>query len=78
MSSIRPVVLVHGAWYGGWAFRDVVKALNKRGAFNVFTPTLTGWLPFHVFGISPKDCHSRESGWAPKPSLQVSGSVRTC
>eukprot|EP00045_Choanoeca_perplexa_P002116 m.23065 g.23065 ORF g.23065 m.23065 type:complete len:245 (+) comp11328_c0_seq1:104-838(+) len=42
MPLLRPLVLVHGAWYGGWCFRDVVKALNKRGAFDIFTPTLTG------------------------------------
>jgi pimeloyl-ACP methyl ester carboxylesterase len=34
-------VLVHGAWHGGWCWRDVARALRLRGA-EVFTPTLTG------------------------------------
>ncbi len=34
-------VLVHGAWHGGWCWRDVAAALRGRGA-RVFTPTLTG------------------------------------
>ncbi len=34
-------VLVHGAWHGGWCWRDVAKILRKRG-HDVFTPTLTG------------------------------------
>lgn len=34
-------VLVHGAWHGGWCWRDVAAALRARGA-TVFTPTLTG------------------------------------
>ena len=34
-------VLVHGAWHGGWCWRDVAAALRGRGAM-VFTPTLTG------------------------------------
>ncbi len=34
-------VLVHGAWHGGWCWRDVRTALRARG-HEVFTPTLTG------------------------------------
>ncbi len=34
-------VLVHGAWHGGWCYRDTAKALRAAG-HNVFTPTLTG------------------------------------
>lgn len=34
-------VLVHGAWHGGWCWRDVANALQARGA-EVFTPTMTG------------------------------------
>ncbi|MGE0114386.1 MAG: alpha/beta fold hydrolase [Steroidobacteraceae bacterium] len=33
-------VLVHGAWHGGWCWRDVVPHLQTKG--RVFTPTLTG------------------------------------
>eukprot|EP00730_Choanoeca_flexa_P014821 TRINITY_DN661_c0_g1_i2.p1 TRINITY_DN661_c0_g1~~TRINITY_DN661_c0_g1_i2.p1 ORF type:complete len:250 (+),score=42.79 TRINITY_DN661_c0_g1_i2:146-895(+) len=42
MLPSRPILLVHGAWYGGWAFRDVIKAFAKRGITNVYAPTLTG------------------------------------
>lgn len=35
------IVLVHGAWHGGWCWRDVADRLRARGA-NVFTPTMTG------------------------------------
>jgi pimeloyl-ACP methyl ester carboxylesterase len=34
-------VLVHGAWHGGWCWRDVADRLRARGA-SVFTPTMTG------------------------------------
>src|SRR5262249_26149169 len=34
-------VLVHGAWHGGWCWRDVVPHLTAKG-HRVFTPTLTG------------------------------------
>ena len=34
-------VLVHGAWHGGWCYRDTAKALRAAG-HNVFTPTHTG------------------------------------
>ena len=35
------VVLVHGAWHGGWCWRRVADLLIGRG-HRVFTPTLTG------------------------------------
>jgi pimeloyl-ACP methyl ester carboxylesterase len=34
-------VLVHGAWHGGWAWRDVADLLRSRG-HRVYTPTQTG------------------------------------
>jgi pimeloyl-ACP methyl ester carboxylesterase len=34
-------VLVHGAWAGGWAWREVASHLRAAG-HEVFTPTLTG------------------------------------
>lgn len=34
-------VLVHGAWLGGWSWRDVATRLSGEGHL-VFTPTLTG------------------------------------
>jgi pimeloyl-ACP methyl ester carboxylesterase len=34
-------ILVHGAWHGGWCWRDVRPLLEARGHC-VFTPTLTG------------------------------------
>lgn len=34
-------VLIHGAFHGGWCWRDVSAGLRKRGHV-VFTPTLTG------------------------------------
>lgn len=34
-------VLVHGAWGGGWYWRDVARKLRSAG-HEVFTPTLTG------------------------------------
>lgn len=35
------IVLVHGAWHGGWCYRDTAAALRKAG-HDVFTPTHTG------------------------------------
>jgi pimeloyl-ACP methyl ester carboxylesterase len=37
----RNYVLVHGAWHGGWCWRDV-KALLEKAGHRVFTPTLPG------------------------------------
>jgi len=36
-----PIVLVHGAWLGGWVWKDVVPRLQAAG-YPVFAPTLTG------------------------------------
>ncbi len=38
---IKPFVLVHGAWVGGWYLRDIARVLRAAG-YEVFTPTLTG------------------------------------
>jgi pimeloyl-ACP methyl ester carboxylesterase len=35
------IVLVHGAWHGGWCYRDTAAILRAKG-HNVFTPTLSG------------------------------------
>lgn len=35
------IVIVHGAWGGGWAFKKVDSMLTSRGA-DVYRPTLTG------------------------------------
>ena len=37
----RTYVLVHGAWGGGWAWRDVANRLRARG-HETYRPTLTG------------------------------------
>jgi len=37
----KTYVLVHGAWHGGWCWRDIAKGLRAAG-HTVFTPTLTG------------------------------------
>jgi pimeloyl-ACP methyl ester carboxylesterase len=34
-------VLVHGAWHGGWCWKEVSQQLQKKGA-EVYTPTLSG------------------------------------
>ena len=34
-------VLVHGAWHGGWCYRDTAAVLRAAG-HAVFTPTHTG------------------------------------
>jgi pimeloyl-ACP methyl ester carboxylesterase len=34
-------LLVHGAWHGGWCWRQVSRRLRAAG-YDVFTPTLTG------------------------------------
>lgn len=38
---MKPFVLVHGAWVGGWYLRDIARVLRAAG-YEVFTPTLTG------------------------------------
>ncbi len=39
--SAKTFVLVHGAWHGGWCWRDVRSQLAELG-HRVFTPSLTG------------------------------------
>jgi pimeloyl-ACP methyl ester carboxylesterase len=39
--AARTFVLVHGAWHGGWCWRDIARGLRAAGHV-VFTPTLTG------------------------------------
>lgn len=39
--EFRNYVLVHGAWAGGWVWRDVANSLRAKG-HTVTTPTLTG------------------------------------
>lgn len=39
--TYSPVVLVHGAWHGGWCFHKVVDALHELGV-QVFAPDLPG------------------------------------
>jgi len=34
-------VLVHGAWHGGWCWRDVARELRRAG-HDVYTPTMAG------------------------------------
>lgn len=34
-------VLLHGAWHGGWCYRDTARVLRETG-HTVYTPTLTG------------------------------------
>src|SRR6185436_15005017 len=36
-----PIVLVHGAWYGGWCWKKLTPLLEQAG-HAVFAPTLTG------------------------------------
>jgi pimeloyl-ACP methyl ester carboxylesterase len=40
-AGARTYVLVHGAWHGGWCWREVARRLRAAG-HTVFTPTLTG------------------------------------
>lgn len=40
-SKGSPVVLVHGAWHGGWCWRRVADRLNAKGRY-VVAPTLSG------------------------------------
>ena len=39
--SNTTILIVHGAWGGGWSFKKVDEILTKKGA-NVYRPTLTG------------------------------------
>jgi len=41
MNNSRTYVLVHGAWHGGWVWRDVGSRLASNG-HRVTSPTLTG------------------------------------
>lgn len=42
LRNSRPTfVLVHGAWHGGWCWRNVAALIEQAGA-TVFTPSLTG------------------------------------
>ena len=38
---MKSIILVHGAWHGGWVWHQVADALREMG-HTVTTPTLTG------------------------------------
>jgi pimeloyl-ACP methyl ester carboxylesterase len=38
---VTTFVLVHGAWHGGWCYKEVARLLRQAG-HEVYTPTLTG------------------------------------
>jgi pimeloyl-ACP methyl ester carboxylesterase len=40
-ADAKTFVLVHGAWHGGWCWRDVARSLRAAG-HTVFAPTQTG------------------------------------
>lgn len=40
-SRSRTYVLIHGAWHGGWVWKDTARALRAMG-HEVYTPSLTG------------------------------------
>lgn len=40
-TTTKTFVLLHGAWHGGWCWRDVAQRLRAAG-HTVFTPTQTG------------------------------------
>jgi pimeloyl-ACP methyl ester carboxylesterase len=40
-AEAKTFVLVHGAWHGGWCWRDVARTPRAAG-HTVYTPTLTG------------------------------------
>ena len=40
-SSSKTYVLVHGAWHGGWCWKEVAESLRRMG-HRVSTPTQTG------------------------------------
>ena len=40
-SDSRSIVLVHGAWHGGWCWRHVAQRL-RAARYDVYTPTMTG------------------------------------
>jgi pimeloyl-ACP methyl ester carboxylesterase len=47
---VRPIVLVHGAWHGGWCWAPVAQRLQAAG-HRVFAPSLTGLADrAHLFG----------------------------
>ncbi|MEG3168010.1 alpha/beta hydrolase family protein [Sphingomonas sp. LB3N6] len=41
LARSRTFVLIHGAWHGGWCWRDVAALLRAQG-HRVYTPSLTG------------------------------------
>jgi pimeloyl-ACP methyl ester carboxylesterase len=58
---VATYVLVHGAWSGGWMWRDVARMLRAAG-HEAFAPTLTG-LGERVHLARPDvdlDCHVRD------------------
>jgi pimeloyl-ACP methyl ester carboxylesterase len=56
-SPSQTFVLVHGAWHGGWCWRNVKAALEKRG-HRVFTPTMTGMGERHHLSSTSVDLNT--------------------
>ena len=52
-SDTKTYVIVHGAWGGGWAFREVDEMLTNSG-HKVFRPTAKGRRAFRRwFNVTP-------------------------
>jgi len=52
----KTYVLVHGAFFGGWCWKEVAGGLRALGHV-VYTPTLTGLGErSHLLAARPSDC----------------------
>ena len=52
----KTFVLIHGAWHGGWAWKEVIDCLAKKG-HRAYAPTLAGHGPEATrVGITHQHC----------------------
>jgi len=63
-------VLIHGTWHGGWAWKEVIECLSRKGHC-AHAPTLAGHGPgARRFGVTHRDCVASVVSYIRQHSLE--------
>src|SRR5262252_3920884 len=63
-------VLIHGTWHGGWAWKEVIECLSRKGHC-AHAPTLAGHGPGATrFGVTHRDCVASVVSYIRQHSLE--------
>jgi len=63
-------VLIHGTWHGGWAWKEVIECLSRKG-HRAHAPTLAGHGPSATrLGVTHRDCVASVVSYIRQHSLE--------